>query len=40
MNEVKTLEEIYPSLRAGDMLNGSAPERYRMSFEAASADKF
>ena len=40
MNEVRTLEEIYPSISAGSMLNGVVPERYRMSFEAASSDKF
>ncbi|HEX8039073.1 MAG TPA: FMN-binding glutamate synthase family protein [Chryseosolibacter sp.] len=40
MNEVRTLEEIYPSVPKGCMLNGSVPERYRMSFQAASADKF
>ena len=40
MNEVKTLEEIYPSVAAGAMLNGHMPERYAKSFEAASADKF
>jgi glutamate synthase domain-containing protein 2 len=40
MNEVKTLEEIYPSIPTGSLLNGNIPERYRMSFQAASADKF
>jgi glutamate synthase domain-containing protein 2 len=40
MNEVRTLEEIYPSVSAGCMLNGSVPERYKMSLQAASADKF
>jgi len=40
MNEVKTLEEIYPSIPPGSMLSGSVPERYRMSFEHASADQF
>ena len=40
MNEVKTLEEIYPSVPLGAMLNGGIPERYQKSFEAASADKF
>jgi glutamate synthase domain-containing protein 2 len=40
MNEVRTLEEIYPSVAAGCMLNGSVPERYKMSLQAASADKF
>jgi glutamate synthase domain-containing protein 2 len=40
MNEVRTLEEIYPSVPNGAMLNGHMPERYAKSFEAASADKF
>lgn len=40
MNEVRTLEEIYPSVPTGAMLNGSVPERYAKSFEAASADEF
>lgn len=40
MNEVRTLEEIYPSIPAGSMLNGVVPERYRMSFEAASSERF
>ena len=40
MNEVRTLEEIYPSVPIGVMLNGEMPERYAKSFEAASADKF
>lgn len=40
MNEVKTLEEIYPSVPTGAMLNGGIPERYQKSFEAASSDKF
>jgi hypothetical protein len=40
MNEVKTLEEIYPSLAPGCLLNGAVPERYKMSVLAASPDKF
>jgi glutamate synthase domain-containing protein 2 len=40
MNEVKTLEEIYPSVPAGALLNGDMPERYKLSVQAASADKF
>jgi glutamate synthase domain-containing protein 2 len=40
MNDVKTLEEIYPSVEAGAMLNGHMPEKYAKSFAAASADKF
>ena len=40
MNEVRTLEEIYPSVPLGSMLNSAVPERYKMSFESASEDKF
>lgn len=40
MNEVRTLEEIYPSVPFGCMVNGSIPERYVKSFEAASPEKF
>lgn len=40
MNEVKTLEEIYPSVATGALLSSEMPERYRMSVQAASADKF
>jgi hypothetical protein len=40
MNEVKTFEEIYPSVPIGSLLNGNMPERYKMSVQAASADRF
>jgi glutamate synthase domain-containing protein 2 len=40
MNEVKTLEEIYPSIPASAMLTTPVPERYKLSFESASAEKF
>jgi glutamate synthase domain-containing protein 2 len=40
MNEVRTFEEIYPSVGAGVMLNGEMPERYARSFAAASSDQF
>ncbi|HYG04613.1 MAG TPA: FMN-binding glutamate synthase family protein [Chryseosolibacter sp.] len=40
MNEVKTLEEIYPSIPVGSMVSGSVPERYKLSFEHSSADEF
>jgi glutamate synthase domain-containing protein 2 len=40
MDEVKTLEEIYPSISTGSMLGKDLPERYRKSFEAASSEKF
>ena len=40
MNEVLTLEEIYPSIRVGSMLGNEIPERYKMSLGSASAEKF
>ncbi|WP_276373279.1 FMN-binding glutamate synthase family protein [Chryseolinea sp. H1M3-3] len=40
MNDVKTLEEIYPSIAPNSMVSNAVPERYKMSFESASADKF
>ncbi|MBL0743368.1 FMN-binding glutamate synthase family protein [Chryseolinea lacunae] len=40
MDEVRTFEEIYPSVPLGAMLASPVPERYRMSFESANADKF
>jgi glutamate synthase domain-containing protein 2 len=40
MDNVKTLEEIYPSIPTGSMLGENVPERYRKSFEAASSEKF
>ncbi|HEY3403560.1 MAG TPA: FMN-binding glutamate synthase family protein [Ohtaekwangia sp.] len=40
MNEVRTLEEIYPSIPVGSMLSDAKPEQYRKSFESASADQF
>jgi hypothetical protein len=40
MNEIRTLEEIYPSVALGCMVNNAVPERYMMSFESASEDKF
>ena len=40
MNEVKTFEEIYPSIPEKSMLANAVPERYRMSFDSASAERF
>jgi Conserved region in glutamate synthase len=40
MNQVLTLEEIYPSVPVGSMLGADIPERYKMSFASASSDKF
>ncbi len=40
MNEVRTLEDIYPSLEPGCMLNGMIPEKYKQDYERASADRW
>jgi glutamate synthase domain-containing protein 2 len=40
MNEVRTLEQIYPSVKPGAMLEAEVPKRYRKSFQSANADKF
>jgi glutamate synthase domain-containing protein 2 len=40
MNEVRTFEEIYPSIPTGSMLTAQIPHPYGHSFESASADKF
>jgi len=40
MNEVRTLEDIYPSLAKGCMLNGNIPEKYKQDFAMATVDKW
>lgn len=40
MNEVLTMEQIYPSIPVGSMLGSEIPDRYKMSYASASADKF
>lgn len=40
MNQVRTFEEIYPSVPAGAMLRGDIPEAYRNSYNSASAEAF
>lgn len=40
MNEVRTLEDIYPSLEPGCMLNGGIPDKYKQDFERAGIDKW
>lgn len=40
MNEVRTLEEIYPSIPTGSMLSEDLPERYKHSCQSASAEQF
>ncbi|MEO7989606.1 MAG: FMN-binding glutamate synthase family protein [Chryseolinea sp.] len=40
MNEVRTFEEIYPSVPVGSMLSETIPAPYANSFNSASAEKF
>ncbi len=40
MNEVRTFEEIYPSVPVGAMLSETIPDPYAQSFHSASAEKF
>ena len=35
MNEVKTFEDIFPSLNNGDIINGNIPERYSQDYKNA-----
>src|SRR6187551_1232078 len=39
-NKVRTLEQIYPSVKVGAMVNGAVPAPYINSFNSASAEKF
>ncbi len=40
MNEVRTFEDIFPSLEYGAMAKGVIPERYKSDYEKASAEKW
>lgn len=40
MNEVRTFEDIFPSLEPGCMLTGNIPEKYKQDFEQANPDKW
>jgi len=40
MNEVRTFEEIYPSIPLGSMLGTSVPDAYANSYKSANAEKF
>jgi len=40
MNEVRTFEDIFPSLEPGCLLRGNIPEKYKQDMEAASADRW
>ncbi|MEJ7645211.1 MAG: FMN-binding glutamate synthase family protein [Chryseolinea sp.] len=40
MNQVLTLEEIYPSIPVGSMLADEVPAQYKMSYSSSSAERF
>ncbi|MCO5286394.1 MAG: FMN-binding glutamate synthase family protein [Chitinophagaceae bacterium] len=40
MNEVRTLEDIYPTLELGCMLNGNIPPKYKDDFAKAHVDRW
>lgn len=40
MNEVRTFENIYPSLTPGCMLNGNIPEKYQDDYNEANMEKW
>lgn len=40
MNEVRTFENIYPSLATGCMLNGNIPEKYQEDYDKADMEKW
>lgn len=40
MNEVRTLEDIYPSLEPGCMLNGNIPQKYKTDYARADINKW
>ncbi|MEO9003488.1 MAG: FMN-binding glutamate synthase family protein [Ginsengibacter sp.] len=40
MNEVRTFENIYPSLEPGAMLNGDIPEKYKDDYDKADMERW
>lgn len=40
MNEVRTLEDIYPTLGLGCMINDNIPDKYKSDYEKATIDKW
>lgn len=40
MNEVRTFEDIFPSLEPGCMVNDNIPEKYKQDFEQADINKW
>jgi glutamate synthase domain-containing protein 2 len=40
MNDVRTFEEIFPSLENGCMNNGNIPEKYKQDYASASSERW
>lgn len=40
MNEVRTLEDIYPSLEWGCMINGNIPPKYQLDYDRSNIDSW
>lgn len=40
MNEVRTFEDIFPSLEPGCLIRGNVPEKYKQDVETANADRW
>jgi len=40
MNEVRTLEDIFPSLQPGSLLHDHAPDKYTLDMKKANADRW
>ncbi|MEO6820107.1 MAG: glutamate synthase-related protein [Ginsengibacter sp.] len=40
MNEVRTFEDIYPSLAANCMVDGNIPEKYRLDYERSATNRW
>ncbi len=40
MNEVRTFEDIFPTLKSGCLLRGDIPEKYRQDMEKSNADRW
>jgi hypothetical protein len=40
MNQVRTFEDIYPSLEPGCMIEGNIPDKYQDDFKKAYMEKW
>jgi hypothetical protein len=40
MNEVRTFEDIFPSLEPGCMRNNAIPEKYKLDEQTAKTDQW